>query len=405
MKDNFSVVSLFSGAGGMDLGFKNEGFEILWANDFFKEAVDSYKKNIGNHVVYGDITKIPSSEIPDNPDIVIGGFPCQGFSIANTKRSMKDERNFLYKELLRVIKDKNPKFFIAENVKGLLSMEDGKVIKMIVKDFEDLGYKVDYKVLNAAEYGVPQARERVIIIGNRLGLDNVFPEKTHFIKDEIKGLVKAPTVKDTIKDLENIAISEKDVKVNGKIVHNHNAYTNVSSSYMGRSFDIDQKELCVYLKKFKTLRKSSNTKIAIGINEPKTKVDHWFRSDSSGSIPGKEEYEKLKTFLDLDDEFDKVMEYEEKEISFEQSLRITNWDRPSDTITATGPEIHVNKKRRLSVRECARLQTFPEDYIFTGSLDKMYRQVGNAVPVKLAECIASCIKKQLEDYTKKEESK
>ena len=95
------VVSLFSGCGGLDLGFIQAGYEVIWANDFFKEAVETYKQNIGDHIVYGDITKIPSSEIPDDFDILLGGFPCQGFSIANIKRSMEDERNFLYKELLR----------------------------------------------------------------------------------------------------------------------------------------------------------------------------------------------------------------------------------------------------------------------------------------------------------------
>ena len=104
-KKKFRVISLFSGAGGMDLGFINAGFEIVWANDFFKEAVESYKKNVDDRIVYGDITKIDSSEMPDDIDLVIGGFPCQGFSVANTKRSMKDERNFLYKEMLRVIDD------------------------------------------------------------------------------------------------------------------------------------------------------------------------------------------------------------------------------------------------------------------------------------------------------------
>ena len=96
-----TVISLFSGAGGMDLGFIQAGFNIIWANDFFKEAVDSYSKNIGDHIVFGDITKINSSEIPDNPDVVIGGFPCQGFSVANNNRSMQDKRNFLYKEIER----------------------------------------------------------------------------------------------------------------------------------------------------------------------------------------------------------------------------------------------------------------------------------------------------------------
>ena len=104
------VISLFSGAGGMDLGFINEGFEIVWSNDMFLEATQTYKRNIGEHIVLEDITKIDSSEMPDNIDVVIGGFPCQGFSVANTKRTIEDKRNFLYKEMLRVIKDKKWKY-------------------------------------------------------------------------------------------------------------------------------------------------------------------------------------------------------------------------------------------------------------------------------------------------------
>ena len=176
------VISLFSGAGGMDLGFIQSGFDIVWSNDFFKEATESYGLNIDDRIVLGDITQISSDDMPDDIDVVIGGFPCQGFSVANTRRTMEDKRNFLYKELLRVIKDKKPKFFVAENVKGLLSMENGKVIQMIVSDFEKLGYNVDYRVLNAAEYGVPQTRERVVIIGNRIGVENPFPQKTHYVE-------------------------------------------------------------------------------------------------------------------------------------------------------------------------------------------------------------------------------
>lgn len=132
------------------------------------------------------------------------------------------------------------------------------------------------------------------------------------------------------------------------------------------------------------------------MRQPKTKIDHWFRKDSSGSLPNAEDYKKIKEILSLDDKYDKeLLSYEEKEITFEQSLRVTNWDRPSDTITETGPEMHVNQKRRLSVRETARLQTFPDDFIFTGTLDKMYRQVGNAVPVDLATLIAKEIIKKL----------
>jgi DNA (cytosine-5)-methyltransferase 1 len=194
------VASLFSGCGGLDLGFIQAGYTVVWANDFFKEAVETYKKNIGDHIIYGDITKIHSSEIPDDFDILLGGFPCQGFSVANTKRSMEDSRNFLYKELMRLIADKRPKFFVGENVKGLLSMQNGKVIEMIVNDFKSLGYEVDYKLLKASDYGVPQHRERVLIIGNRLGLSNPFPKITHGLGNDLFNYSLKPyvSVKDVI---------------------------------------------------------------------------------------------------------------------------------------------------------------------------------------------------------------
>ncbi|EJO5349451.1 DNA (cytosine-5-)-methyltransferase [Clostridium botulinum] len=396
MEEIYKVVSLFSGAGGMDLGFIKAGFEIIWANDFFKEATDTYRLNIGNHIIYGDITQIQSCEIPDNPDVVIGGFPCQGFSVANTKRSMEDKRNFLYKEMLRVIKDKLPKFFIAENVKGILSLEKGKVFQMIRSDFESLGYKVDYKLLNAAEYGVPQMRERVIIIGNRIGVENTFPEKNYFINEHVDGLEPAKTVQDTIGFLSNVRISPYPINLNGKKIYNHNAATNVSDKFWGRKYEVNQSDICDYLKKWRDKSGWSTKKIDEHFGYSYT-AGHWFRKDNnSGSIPKPEDWWELKKILKFDDKYDKqVTTLIEKEIKYEQSLRITNWDRPSDTITATSPEIHINKMRRLSVRECAMIQTFPDDFIFTGSLNRMYTQVGNAVPILLAEKIAKEIMKQL----------
>ncbi|MDB2091113.1 DNA cytosine methyltransferase [Clostridium paraputrificum] len=396
MNKNYKVVSLFSGAGGMDLGFIKAGFKVIWANDFFKEATDTYKLNIGEHIVHGDITQIDSSEIPDNPDIVIGGFPCQGFSVANTKRSMEDKRNFLYKEMLRVIGDKKPKFFVAENVKGILSIEKGKVFEMIKSDFENLGYKVDYKLLNAAEYGVPQNRERVIIMGNRVGLENIFPEKTHYINDPIEGLEPAKTVAETIGFLSDIRISQFPINFNDKIIYNHDAATNVSDKFWGRMYEVNQADICDYLKEWRNKSGWTTKKVDEHFGYAHT-AGHWFRKDNkSGSIPKPDDWWELKKILKFDNKYDKeVTTLVEKEIKYEQSLRITNWDRPSDTITATSPEIHINKMRRLSVRECAMIQTFPDDFVFTGSLNRMYTQVGNAVPVLLAEKIAKKIIEQL----------
>ena len=118
------VVSLFSGAGGLDLGFKMAGHEIIWANDLYEDAVETYRHNLGDHIICEDISKIDAKEIPEC-DIIIGGFPCQGFSVANMKRHEADERNALYKQLIRVIDAKKPKFFLAENVKGLTNLAKG----------------------------------------------------------------------------------------------------------------------------------------------------------------------------------------------------------------------------------------------------------------------------------------
>ena len=144
-KNRLKVLSLFAGAGGMDLGFKNAGYEIIWANDFDPDSVKTYKRNLGGHIVLGDIEKIRTNHMPNNPDVVIGGFPCQGFSIANLSRRVDDSRNKLYKQMLRVIRAKKPKYFVAENVSGILTLVKGAVIEKIIKDFKRIGYKVDYK--------------------------------------------------------------------------------------------------------------------------------------------------------------------------------------------------------------------------------------------------------------------
>lgn len=396
-----TVAGLFSGCGGLDLGFIKAGFDVVWANDFFKEAVETYKKNIGSHIVLGDITKIPSSEIPNDFDILLGGFPCQGFSIANTKRSMEDKRNFLYKEMLRVIKDKQPKYFVAENVKGLLSIQKGKVIEMIVNDFQEIGYDVDYRLLKASEYGVPQHRERVFIVGNRLGLKNPFPKKTHGLSSDLfnKDLKPYISVKDSVGFLADIRTRNHPFEFNGKTIYNHIARTNVHDQFWGRKHKVNQHDICDYLKYWRNKSGWSTKKIDQHFGYAHT-AGHWFRKDNnSGSIPNPSDWWELKKILGFDNTYDKqVTELELKPITFEQSLRVNNWNTSSDTITATGPEIHPNKERRMSVRECALIQTFPIDFEFVGSLGNMYKQIGNAVPVLLAQKVAEEIKKELQKY-------
>ena len=335
--------------------------------------------------------------------------------------------------MLRVISDKKPKFFVAENVKGLLSIERGKVFEMIKSDFENLkdadgnviGYKVDACILNAAQYGVPQARERVVIIGNRIGVPNPYPVPTHYVEgvsESPEGLLPAITTEQAIGFLSDKKLTQKGITISRKeledhikktniedvdgfysilgidkecdefVVKNHIASENVADTFWGRKYEVNQHDICDYLRYWRDKSGWTTKRVDEHFGYSHT-AGHWFRKDNnSGSIPKPEDWWELKRIMGFDDKYDEaVTTLVEKEIKFEQSLRITNWDRPSDTITATSPEIHVNKKRRLSARECAILQTFPVEYEFTGSLNKMYTQIGNAVPVKLATMIATGI--------------
>jgi len=221
------VVSLFSGAGGLDLGFIKAKHTVVWANDVFHDAVETYRNNIGNHIDEEDIKNISSKTIPDC-DIIIGGFPCQGFSVANTKRNVGDERNDLYKQMVRVIKEKKPMFFIAENVKGLLSIGKGAVIKMIVADFSTIGYNVKYQLLNAADYGVPQLRQRVILVGvrNDIDFEYKFP-KEHYNENGTNGLERWVSVRDVLQD-----IPDPD-KPNNLANHEYSKYKITVSNYLG----------------------------------------------------------------------------------------------------------------------------------------------------------------------------
>lgn len=229
------IVSLFSGAGGLDLGFKMAGNEIVWANDVYEDAANTYRENIGRHIVCCDIAKINATDIPAC-DMVIGGFPCQGFSVANTKRDVNDERNKLYLQLIRVIKEKRPKFFLAENVKGILNIGHGEVIKMIMNDFSSLGYKVQKKLLNAADYGVPQVRERVIITGVRDDLDftYTYPKPTNDGNGD-NLLPKWVTVREAF-----MGIPDPDVP-NSLCNHVYSKYKVTISNYIGhRLIDPDK---------------------------------------------------------------------------------------------------------------------------------------------------------------------
>jgi DNA (cytosine-5)-methyltransferase 1 len=310
------VVSLFSGAGGLDLGFIRAGFEVVWANDIFEAAVDTYRRNIGDHIVCGDLGGIAAEDIPD-AEIIIGGFPCQGFSIANMKRHARDGRNRLYSEFVRVLEAKRPAFFIAENVKGILSLEKGQVFQAIREDFADVGYRVSHALLNAADYGVPQRRERVFLFGVREGVtcdpSQFPPPPTHATRE---------------------AAAAAGLR----------AWVSIGEALRG--------------------------------------------------IPEPEEAHELDNHV-----------YTKYKLRFNGYLghREVDPDLPLPTVTARGDsrggvviQHHPGNHRRLSVREVAIAQSFPNNFYFCGSRTDGYRQLGNAVPPLLGEAVARAVRRVAE---------
>lgn len=298
----FTAISLFSGAGGLDMGFENAGFKTIWANDFEADACKTHENWSKAKVVCGDIAKVDASDIPD-ADIMLGGFPCQGFSLSGP-RKIDDSRNVLYKHYVRIVKAKKPLMFVGENVKGLLTMGNGSIIDAIVAEFADCGYDVFYKLLNARDYGVPEDRERVIIVGFRkdLNIHNFeFPHPRPY--------------KVTMREaLKNIPDPSPDEVCNAPY----------SSRYMSRN------------------RKRDWDDVSYTIPAMAKQVTLW---------PGSPDMKKIET---------------------------DHWEFGKEGIT-----------RRFSWREAAAIQTFPPEVEFYGDLTSKYKQIGNAVPVKLAEIIAT----------------
>ncbi len=203
---NIDLISLFSGCGGMDLGFHNAGFNIKWANDFDRKACETYAQNIGNHIVCADITQLDYTIIPE-ADIIIGGFPCQDFSMIWQRGGIGTERGNLYKNFVDIVALKNPLMFIAENVKGILTANKKKAINQIIDDFSDIGaigYKTIPYLINFANYGAPQLRERVLIIGIRKDIDLEFdiPSPTHSPENYL-------TAKEALKGVEKVSFNNE----------------------------------------------------------------------------------------------------------------------------------------------------------------------------------------------------
>ncbi|RUL53955.1 DNA cytosine methyltransferase [Lysinibacillus antri] len=336
------IIDLFSGVGGFSLGFEMAGYETVFAIDFWKDAIQTYnfnrKKDIAVHM---DITKLTNEQLKKlktehEIEGIIGGPPCQGFSTVGT-RDINDERNHLYLEYYRVVKEIMPKFFVIENVKGLLTLNKGMFKEDILKRFGELGYKIaEPQVLNAANYGVPQNRHRVFFVGVLDG---------HFEYPPTSG--KKVSTLEALSDLPSLDNIE-----------------NYAESY-NYNFEPENS--------FQALMRKNSTKVFNhnDTNHTSQTIDIISMVPDGGSIK------------DLPPEYWEVRKYN-------KAFQRMNSQQPSHTIdTGHRNYFHYSENRVPSIRECARIQSFPDDFIFTGAKSSQYKQVGNAVPPLLAYQIAT----------------
>ncbi len=321
------VVSFFAGAGGLDLGFEKAGFDVVWANEYDKEIWETYEKNHKNTILdRRSIVDIPSSDVPDC-DGIIGGPPCQSWSEAGSKKGIADKRGQLFYEFMRILADKKPKFFLAENVSGMLLPAHKEALANIKQMFQDIGYTLSFQLLNVSDFGIPQDRKRVFFIGyrNDLKIKFEFPRPTT-LENKI-------TLLNAIGDLKDSVLPAKEGNLtNGKncIVPNH--------EYMIGGF----------------------SSIFMSRNRVRSWDEVSFTIQAGGRhAPIHPQAPKMK-FI-------------------EQNLR----------------EFVKGKEdlyRRLSVRECARIQTFPNSFIFHyTSVVAGYKMIGNAVPVRMGKILATQI--------------
>lgn len=332
------LVSLFSGCGGMDKGFENAGFHRVWANDFDKDAQAVFRLNLGE-IDGRDITQVPVEDIPEC-DIITAGFPCQPFSNAGNRKGVYDARGELYLECLRIIESKKPRAVLFENVKGLLSSKHQsgkKLIEVIKEDLENLGYSVNYKVVNASDYGVPQNRERMILVG---------------IREDIGKTFEFPQIQED----------------KSKLTLRH---------ILDVSPDVPNQSFWPYSPQAQSM------------------IEQIPQGGSWKNIP----YENLSP------RFQRIRD-DMKRYHAPNFYRRFSLDEINGTITASAqPEncgiTHPTENRRYTIREIARIQTFPDDFMFiddtTKNIVAMYKVIGNAVPCHLAEVIANAILKQAFD--------
>lgn len=372
-----NTIDLFSGCGGISLGFKWAGFNSVLASDIDENCEKTFFTNFPKvPFLCGDLSDFKKDDFDkiiksQSIDVIIGGPPCQGFSLANKNRNKveEDPRNRLFYEFVKTIHWYNPKAFVMENVKGLLSMQSGKVIKQIEYEFEnagDFGYEVKTKVLKASDYGVPQTRERVIVIGIRKDLNLIpeFPKKT--VEREI-------TVAEAISDLPKINAGEGS--------ENQEYPTEPQNEYQ------------------KLMRKKSqNVKNHIAMKHTQRLIER-FKAIKHG--------QNLLDVWDTHGAMQRGNPTEKSKVKFSQNNQRLFPDKPAPTIAASFQSnfIHPFLDRNFTAREGARLQSFPDDFVFEGMRTKMswekglsqYQQIGNAVPPLMAFEIAKTLKNVLEN--------
>lgn len=336
-----NIIDLFCGCGGLSKGFEMAGFKSVLAIDFWKDAIETYNYNHTDKVgICDDVSKLDNDFLKDltkkkNITGIIGGPPCQGYSTVG-KRDINDDRNYLYKQYCRIVEQVKPNFFVLENVKGLLTLDKGAFKEDIIKKFSKLGYTVEYKILNASDYGVPQNRNRVFFVGMK-DKKFVFPTP----------LAETVTTKEAISDLENY---EKE-------------YTT-----------IPQNEYQEYMRK--NNKELKNNEFTIH-TEQTTNIINLI--PDGGKIS------------DLPKEYWDIRKYN-------KAFQRMNSNSQSNTIdTGHRNYFHYEKNRIPTVRESARLQSFPDNFEFKCSKTSQYKQVGNAVPPLLSYALAKAIKNQLED--------
>lgn len=359
MNSKIKVVDLFAGVGGLSYGFANDdAFEIVAANEILSDMAEAYKLNHPNVRMYNkDIKEFTMNDLRNDLDLkegdidlVIGGPPCQAYSTVG-KRLIDDPKGKLFQEYYRILKEINPKVFLFENVKGLLSMQKGGLLKTIISLFETLNYKVEFKVLNSANYGVPQVRERVIIIGTKLKNKFKYPLITHCNEDE--KLPNFLTLSEAISDLPFINSNEESFEY--------------SSSYKN---------------KFQKLMRK---------NAPKKLMDHNSPKNNENLVKIMELLPDGGTPKDLPEEL-------RPKSGFGNTYCRLWWNRPSTTITrnlstpSSSRCIHPKAARPLTTREGARIQCFPDNYLFYGSRGSKNLQIGNAVPTFLSIALKKSIK-------------